>query len=111
MTSLVVHPTTRLGKVVLDAPDASGRTRSVFISRWATDVLGCEVWCVLSTVDLGDGASKASHRWFTTPAQACQAAVRVFQVAGYGPAPVAPSMLLRHPIAPTGFVLADGVRA
>ncbi len=110
MSRLVVHPVERLGRVVVDGVDAPGSLRTVFVSRWSTDVLGCEVWCVLSTVELGEGRSVARREWYTTPAAACAAAVRRFTTAGYGLAPFAPSTLIRRPIAPTGFVLADEVR-
>lgn len=111
MSRLVARPVEQLGRIVLDAPDSSGSMRTVFVSRWATDILACEVWLVLSTVDLGGGRQIADRQWFTTPAAACAAAVRRYTPAGYGPAPFAPSSLIRRPIAPTGFVLAAEVRA
>ena len=111
MTALRVHPVERTGRIVVEAPDTSGSLRTAFVYRWTTNVLACEVWSVLRTVDLGDGISTARHSWHTTPAAACQAAVREFMPAGYGAPPFAPSMLLRRPIAPTGFLLADQVTA
>lgn len=102
---LIATPMECLGHVLVEAPSVTGRLLRVRVERWSTDLLDCEVWCVLDA-----GHQPSVREWFTTPGVACEAAGRRFGVAGYSSAPVPSGALVRGPIRPRGWLRADEVR-
>ena len=100
---LVAHPMEKQGEVLLSAPRLDELV-TVVVERWSTDVLDVEAWCV---VEVG----RERHRkWHCTPGRAADDALRHFTIVGHGDPPCAARTLIRRPLVPRGFRIADEVR-
>lgn len=104
-TRLIATPMERLGHIIVEAPSVTRRLVRVRVERWSTDILDCEVWCVVDLRRLPE-----RRDWFATPGVACEAASSAFTVANHGTPPLSATTMVRGPIRPRGHLRADEVR-